>query len=391
MEKDFNAIYAQRQESLGRSDYQPEDKEALTRFLNFLEARGVSKRRLVKYAGHFLKLRKLVSKPLTALEGQEIDRLLITINNAPKWSAWTKHDYQLALKKFYGFVDGNQSRAGRIKIATPAAKSFEEQDALSEDDLSKLEEACGNVRERVLPVFLFETGARMGEFLALRVKDAKLEPPFLLFSITGTKNRYATRRVPVNNPAALELFKQYMAVHPHAGNLNASLWVNSLGAPLESRTLDKFLRGLGRRAGLSKKMNPHWFRHSKATQLSRLGVPEAQRKQFFGWSKDSKMLSTYDHTGLTALMGALDKATPESDVEKRERLKAIFYDVLNRDASLMMHFADALAKRDDALKLVSELAPNYPEGQQGARTESSAPWSGQEKTVPAPKAKKKRF
>ena len=54
------------------------------------------------------------------------------------------------------------------------------------------------------------------------------------------------------------------------------------------------LRKIAKRAGIKKKVNPHIFRHSRATDLANL-LTEAQMKQYFGWTKDSKMAATYVH------------------------------------------------------------------------------------------------
>jgi len=57
----------------------------------------------------------------------------------------------------------------------------------------------------------------------------------------------------------------------------------------------EILRRLGRRAGMTKKVNPHSFRHARATQLAGMNVGDAVMKEIFGWEKDSRMASVYYH------------------------------------------------------------------------------------------------
>ncbi len=309
--RDFALIYKQRTQQLAQTDYETRDKEAIARFLTNLEAQGVGDRRLCKYIGHFVKLRKLITKPLVDFTGEEIDELLKTINKHPKWSAWTRHDYQLCLKKFYRFVDGSENRSGRIKILTPATKLFDESKALTEEDVQKLERATPNIREKTMVRLLFETGARVSEFLSLKVEDAQEHPPFILFHVHGTKNAYADRKIPVNNPYAIRLFKEYLQTHPTASNPQSPLWLNAHDQPMEERNFSKQLVELGKKAGVSKKLNPHWFRHSRVTHLRSKGI--TQLENFFGWCKGSDMLRTYDHSGLDALLSDLSKNLPPQD------------------------------------------------------------------------------
>jgi hypothetical protein len=51
-------------------------------------------------------------------------------------------------------------------------------------------------------------------------------------------------------------------------------------------------------AGISKKFNPHWFRHSRASLDAIDGtMPESVRKRRMGWSDSSKMIANYTHLG----------------------------------------------------------------------------------------------
>lgn len=51
---------------------------------------------------------------------------------------------------------------------------------------------------------------------------------------------------------------------------------------------------IGRRANIKKKLNPHNFRHSRATHLANY-LTEAQMKEYFGWIRSSDMAEIYVH------------------------------------------------------------------------------------------------
>jgi ribosomal protein L40E len=54
------------------------------------------------------------------------------------------------------------------------------------------------------------------------------------------------------------------------------------------------LRQLKARCGVKKAVNPHNFRHSRATFLAN-HLSDAQLKQHFGWTQSSRMASIYIH------------------------------------------------------------------------------------------------
>jgi integrase/recombinase XerD len=66
-------------------------------------------------------------------------------------------------------------------------------------------------------------------------------------------------------------------------------WENSY---LTYRHILKFLNELAEKSRITKSVNPHAFRHARATFMARhLKGPEM--REFFGWSKDSEMTAIY--------------------------------------------------------------------------------------------------
>ncbi|MDI6799059.1 MAG: tyrosine-type recombinase/integrase, partial [Candidatus Aenigmarchaeota archaeon] len=86
--------------------------------------------------------------------------------------------------------------------------------------------------------------------------------------------------------------------HPLKDNPDAPLWV-SVGTRNSHKQLLYYglyqrLRRIAKRAGIKKKVNPHAFRHARATFLAN-HLTEAQMKEYFGWVQNSKMASIYVH------------------------------------------------------------------------------------------------
>jgi len=375
--RDFTVIYAQRQLSLAQSSYCAQDREAITAFLTHLQAVGVGERRLTKYAGHFLQLAKMLAKgrPLCLLTGSEIDVLLKAVNTRQSWSGWTRHDYQLVLKKFFAFHDGNAERAGRIKIITPALLPSDENKVLTEQEISKMLAACRNVRDKAALKFLYLTGARLMEFLTLKVGSVEDRPPFLLFKLEGTKNKYACRTVPVDDAEAISLFHEFMTSHPFKHDANAPLWLNVEGnAPLEPKNLNELLRYRARVAGVKKKHNPHAFRHARVTHLrGARKVGDASLELFFGWTKGSAMLRVYDKTGFSGLLADFEKTRGLTAQGAAHSIAQAAVATLRKHPKLAEEFVKAM-EEDGTIGLFRALPPS--EEEQSAPETTYAPWPG---------------
>ena len=87
------------------TDVCEEDKVNISRMVEHLLAKGVSKGRAVKYIYHLLVLARVAGKPFKSLRREDIERLVSWIN-ASDYTDHTKHDYKVILKKFYQWLRG---------------------------------------------------------------------------------------------------------------------------------------------------------------------------------------------------------------------------------------------------------------------------------------------
>jgi len=113
--------------------------------------------------------------------------------------------------------------------------------------------------------------------------------------------------------------------HPAKTDPNAFLFV-SIGSKNNSKQLGYesiayMLKKTARKARLNKRVNPHLFRHSRATFLAK-HLTEAQMKEYFGWTQASDMAAIYVQLSGrdvdTALFKLAGKDIPESE-KKAER------------------------------------------------------------------------
>jgi hypothetical protein len=90
------------------------------------------------------------------------------------------------------------------------------------------------------------------------------------------------------------------------------------------------LKETAQKAGVRKRVNPHLFRHSRATFLAK-HLTEAQMKEYFGWTQASDMAAVYVHLSGrdvdSALLKLAGKPIPEAndqlEMDRRVRLCSV--------------------------------------------------------------------
>ena len=80
----------------------------------------------------------------------------------------------------------------------------------------------------------------------------------------------------------------------------------------------ELLKKIAREAGVKKRIHPHLFRHSRATDLAS-HLTEAQMNQHFGWVQGSRMAAVYVHMSGREVDNALLELTGLKKDEKADK------------------------------------------------------------------------
>ena len=97
----------------------------------------------------------------------------------------------------------------------------------------------------------------------------------------------------------MNYLKDWLKDHPNQKNPEAPLWFNfakkteKLEA-MQYGAIRMQLNKISKKAGISKKIHPHLFRHSRCTHMASY-LTEAQMNVYFGWVQGSDMPSIYVH------------------------------------------------------------------------------------------------
>ncbi|MDE1810668.1 MAG: tyrosine-type recombinase/integrase, partial [Candidatus Micrarchaeota archaeon] len=274
-----------------------ENKSALENHINFLRARGADPKTVLKHLYCMKKfLPALGGVDCREADRQDIERAMAKIE-ALSIGSETKRNVKSIIKAFYKHMLGEDlyypKQVAWIKTSQAKNKRTLPEGILTEDDVLKMLTASGNVRDKAIVALLFDSGIRVGELLGVRVKDVDLDSEPAHVTVNG---KTGMRRIPI-------LFSvPYLAGYlntirdrkqPEPLFMAIGSWSN-LERPVERAAVAKVLKLAAKRSHIDKPINPHAFRHARATYYaSRL--TEQQLKAFFGWTGDSRMASTYVH------------------------------------------------------------------------------------------------
>lgn len=205
------------------------------------------------------------------------------------YSERTISDMVFSLKRFYrDYKDGKYlEKASKLKINNHASREKKPDDLVTREELNVLLKACMNERDRALISMLYESGCRIGELLTLRVKDVVFDQYGMRLTVTG---KTGVRKVRVIGDS-VALTRQYQDRY-NRKNPDDLLFTGMKGGLLKYDAVNTMLYKVTKRAGISKRIHCHLFRHTRATLLAK-DLPEAPLEAQMGWKHGSKMTEVY--------------------------------------------------------------------------------------------------
>jgi integrase len=272
------------------------NKAHIKRFISFCRANNLSIERQLIYLQKLTLLAKFFKTPFEQATKDSVVDLMDRVKKRGL-AEWTYHTYCVALKRFYKWLKGTDDYPSEVKWlkATVRNKTTVTADKLlNEEEVLRLAEKAENHRDRAFVLVLYESGCRIGEILGLRMRDIAFDERGTLLSVTG---KTGPRRIRI--VASCSELMAWINVHPHSKNPDARVWIG-VGAvgrnePLTYYATRKLLQRLAKRAGIKKRVNPHIFRHSRATELLRKDFSLGKLPALMGWTPGTKMLNVYSH------------------------------------------------------------------------------------------------
>ncbi len=167
------------------------------------------------------------------------------------------------------------------------------------------------IRDRFIILFLFSTGARLNEMIAVKVKDIVIDGKYPYARLTGKGNK--PRIVPIPDEMFLENYRYYCELFHADNNPDAYLFYTTIRGYQDKMSEDNVQRIMKKYGDAAKKIDsslpsvhPHLFRHSYGAQLYRLGLSLPEIAKLLG-HVDISTTEIYAETDVEMVAEALKK------------------------------------------------------------------------------------
>lgn len=210
---------------------------------------------------------------------------------------WRKHHLTYDQARYVGKEVRNALGIQRAKVRKRVVQRLSR-----EEERLLIQQAYREKGERGLLVkTLFQTGARVSEFVNIRVEDFFFDEAMVLIAKgKGGKSRY----VPILPQLAQE-------IRTHLGRRKTGyLFESNRNTPFSTRRIQQIVKATAESAGLTKRVSPHLLRHSVATTLLEGGMPIDQIQKFLGHAK-LETTQVYAESSTEMIKGSYRRALAE--------------------------------------------------------------------------------
>ena len=130
---------------------------------------------------------------------------------------------------------------------------------LSDDEVNRLTNACDTFREKFVVWTLLDTGLRLSEFADLRKENIQWqERRLVIYGKGGPYGKKSKRRIIPMTDRVRRLMEYHFAEN------------NNIG--LSKRTVERIVKEVADKAGISKPVTPHVLRHTFAVNCIKKGI-----------------------------------------------------------------------------------------------------------------------
>ena len=249
---------------IGRDEFH----RAIKSYIVIKHMEGLSDNTLNNYYRVLFKFMNCSTKPIGDITANDVRLYLFKYQNETGVSNRTLESRRGIICTFIrwasseGYISSNPAET--IK---PIKYECKPREALAQIDLEVIRRACITEREKALIEVLYSTGCRVTELAGIKLSDIDWNTHSV--SLFGKGKKYRTSFI---NAKAEVAIKSYLAKRSHD---SIYLFCNDRGGKqMKKSNIERMVRVLRSRAGMGdRKITPHTFRHTTATQALQNGMP----------------------------------------------------------------------------------------------------------------------
>ena len=300
MKKDFHKYNRRVEVAIekikSRKEISENNKSKILEFLSHCNIDGLSVGRVSRYAWSMLAIGSWISVDFDKAERKDIEALVGKIQLNEKYKPWTKHTFKVAIKKFFKWLNGGEEYpqcVRWIKCNFKYADTLLPEDLLTQEEVKRMIEVAEHPRDKAFISALYESGCRIGEIGTLNIKNVVFDEYGAQIIVDG---KTGVRRVRLI--ACVPYLTTWINNHPSRNDPEAPLWVSigtfHHGKELSYSSFRSLIQSVAKKAGITKKINPHRWRKARVSHLAP-HLKDEVMDQHFGWVRGSKMPATYVH------------------------------------------------------------------------------------------------
>jgi integrase/recombinase XerD len=252
----------------------PDIQEKVAQFLAAKKLEGLSPLTLSGYEIELRIFAEAVNKPVAEITTADIRQFLAQFPHLKLNSLGRRLS---VLKSFFGWLTAEEiiPRDPTLRIKPPKTEKALPK-ALTIEELEMMREACKTPRERALVEVFYATGCRLGEIQRLNRDDINWQTASARVVGKGNKERevYLSFR-------AMHHLKKYLMTRLDDCS---ALFVTERKPyrRLSRRAIQREIKLVARRAGITKRVHPHTMRHTFATLTLNNGADLATVQALLG-------------------------------------------------------------------------------------------------------------
>lgn len=245
---------------------------------------------------------------LKHLTEQDIKKLLsLLVRKYPNKA--TGNTVRMSLRKWL-ICSGQKSLVEHVKTIKGKVNEKLPDDMITKQELEAMLKNCSHPRDAAIIALLYDSGCRIGELLSMRVRDVEFDEQGAIVTFPRGKTGWRKNRIVF----AASYLRIWLSVHEYIEDRDGPLFYSRNGHylddtldainkaqpgnkeknPLSSDGIRRNLKIIAVKAGIKRRIHPHLFRHSRATELAN-HMTEQQLKKQLGWTAASTMAAKYVH------------------------------------------------------------------------------------------------
>jgi integrase len=199
---------------------------------------------------------------------------------------------------------------------------------------------------------LYYFGPRISELLSMRATDVIMDDIYTTIIVPKSKTKPRLIKIQENPQYLIDYYNNHQSFK---GNKDKPLWIsphfksNSKNDKVMKRTaVDRMIQRIATKAGITKKITCHDFRHTAISRDLATGMPPTLVETKYGLVHNSNMIANYDHNGDKQLddyynKNLIDKPETSHALERKYQQEA------NKNAIEIINLQNELIKTNKLL------------------------------------------